>query len=73
MIDENGNIEIVIVENSGKILQSFILKAKRKRLRRLKDIGAYNVIYGFVGGVVVVGANQSSCQTQLSLSCVRLF
>ena len=36
MIDENGNIEIVIVEDNGKILQSFIVKAKRKRLRRLK-------------------------------------
>ena len=33
MIGENGNIEIVIVEDNGKILQSFIVKAKRKRLR----------------------------------------
>ena len=43
MIDENGNIEVVLVENSGEILQSFMLKAKRKRLRRLKDIAAFNV------------------------------
>ena len=43
MIDENGDIENVIVENSGEILQSFMLKAKRKRLRRLKDIAAFNV------------------------------
>ena len=43
MIDDNGNIEIVIVENSGEILQSFTLKAKRKRLRRLKEIAAFNV------------------------------
>ena len=45
MIEENGNIEIVIVEVSGKIFHSFIVKAKRKRLRRLKDIAiaAYNV------------------------------
>ena len=43
MIDENGNIEIVMVEDNGKILQSFTVKAKRKRLRRLKDIAAYNV------------------------------
>ena len=42
MIDENGNIEIVIVEDKWKILQSFIVKAKRKHLRRLKDIAAYN-------------------------------
>ena len=43
MIDDNGNIEIVIIENSGEIIQSFTLKAKRKRLRRLKEIAAFNV------------------------------
>jgi hypothetical protein len=43
MIDENGNIEIIIEEFNEDIFQSFTLKAKRKRLRRLKDIAAYNV------------------------------
>ena len=43
MIDDNGNIEIVLVEDNGKILQSFTVKAKTKCLRRLKDIAAYNV------------------------------
>ena len=43
MIDDNGNIEIVIIENSGEIIQSFTLKVKRKRLRRLKEIAAFNV------------------------------
>ena len=43
MIDENGNIDIIIEEFNEDIFQSFTLKAKRKRLRRLKDIAAYNV------------------------------
>ena len=43
MIDENGNFEVVIVEKSGEIRQSFMLKAKRKRLRRLRDVAAFNV------------------------------
>ena len=37
-IDENGN-----VEDDEYILQSFTLRASRRRLRRLKDIAAYNV------------------------------
>ena len=43
MIDENGNIDIIIEEFNEDIFQSFTLKAKRKRLRRLKDLAAYNV------------------------------
>ena len=43
MIDENGNIEIIIEEFNKDIFQSFTLKAKRKRLRSLKDIAAFNV------------------------------
>jgi len=42
-IDENGNIEIEITENNEYILQSFTVKASRKRLRRLKEVAAYNV------------------------------
>ena len=33
-IDENGNIEIAITEETEDIFQGFIVKAKRKRLRR---------------------------------------
>ena len=36
-IDENGNIEIEITENNDFILQSFTVKASRKKLRRLKE------------------------------------
>ena len=43
MINANGNIEIEVTETIGEIYQSFTLKAKRKRLRRLKDIAANNV------------------------------
>ena len=43
MINANGNIEIEVTETSGEIYQSFTLKAKRKRLRRLKEIAAFNV------------------------------
>ena len=42
-IDENGNVEIILSEDYEYILQSFTLRASRKRLRRLKDITAYNV------------------------------
>ena len=42
-IDENGNIEIEITENNEYILQSFTVKASRKRLKRLKEVAAYNV------------------------------
>ena len=42
-IDENGNIDIEITENNEYVLQSFTLKACRKRLRGLKEVAAYNV------------------------------
>ena len=42
-IDENGNIEIEITENNDFILQSFTVKASRKRFKRLKEVAAYNV------------------------------
>ena len=42
-IDENGNIEIEITENNAYILQSFTVKASRKKLKRLKEVAAYNV------------------------------
>ena len=42
-IDENGNIEIEITENNDYILQSFTVKASRKRFNRLKEAAAYNV------------------------------
>ena len=42
-IDENGNIEIEITENNDFILQSFTVKASRKKLNRLKEVAAYNV------------------------------
>ena len=42
-IDENGSIEIEISEEYGDILQAFTIRASRKRLRRLKEVTAYNV------------------------------
>ena len=42
-IDENGSIEIEISEEHGDILQAFTIRASRKRLRRLKEVAAYNV------------------------------
>ena len=42
-IDENGNVEIVLSEDNEYISQTFTVRASRKRLRRLKDIAAYNV------------------------------
>ena len=42
-IDENGNIEIVITEHKDGMFQGFIVKAKRKRLRRLREIAAFNL------------------------------
>ena len=42
-IDENGKVEIVLTEDNEYILQSFTLGASRRRLKRLKDIAAYNV------------------------------
>ena len=42
-IDENGNLEIGLSENNENIFHSFTIRASRKRLRRLKEIAAYNV------------------------------
>ena len=42
-IGENGNIEIELSESSDELLQAFTLRAKRKKLRCLKDVAAYNV------------------------------
>ena len=43
LILENGSIEIEISEENGDILQAFTIRASRKRLRRLKEVAAYNV------------------------------
>jgi hypothetical protein len=43
LIDDNGNIIIQHDETFPTISQGFKVKAKRKRLRTLKDIAAYNV------------------------------
>ena len=43
IIDENVNLEIGLSENNEYIFQSFTVRASRKRLRRLKEIAAYNV------------------------------
>ena len=43
MINENGDIKISITEENDEILEGFTLKARRERLRRLKDIAAFNV------------------------------
>jgi hypothetical protein len=42
-INENGNIEVEISESNDDILQDFTIRAKRKKIRRLKDVAAYNV------------------------------
>ena len=42
-IDENGNIEIELSESTDELLQAFTIRAKRKKLRSLKDVAAYNV------------------------------
>ena len=43
LIDDNGNITIHYDETCSTLSQGFEVKAKRKRLRKLKDIAAYNV------------------------------
>ena len=43
MIDDNGNMEIMITEESKDMFQGFTVKARRRRLRRLKDISAFNL------------------------------
>jgi hypothetical protein len=42
-IDENGNIEDELSESTDELLQAFTIRAKRKKLRRWKDVAAYNV------------------------------
>ena len=42
-IDENGNIEIELSESTDELLQAFTIRAKRKKLRSLKDVAAYHV------------------------------
>jgi hypothetical protein len=42
-IDENGNIEVELSETTDECLQAFTNRAKRKKLKRLKDVAAYNV------------------------------
>ena len=43
MIDENGNMELMITLDTEDTFTGFKIKAKRKRLRRLKDIAAFNL------------------------------
>ena len=43
MIDDNGNMEIMITLDTEDTFNGFKIKAKRKRIRRLKDIAAFNV------------------------------
>ena len=43
MIDGNGDIEFSITEENHDILEGFTVKARRKRLRTLKYIAAFNV------------------------------
>ena len=42
-IDENGNIMINLYEISSAIYQEFEIKARRRKLRRLEHIAAFNV------------------------------
>ena len=56
-IDENGNIEITITEDTEDIFQGFIVKAKRKRLRRLQDIAAFNLAQHVVSEAEVESLN----------------
>ena len=42
-IDENGNITIYLQDMLPTLLQGFMISGKRKKLRTLKQISAYNV------------------------------
>ena len=42
-IDENGNIEIVLSEDNEHILQSFKVRASRKRLRRYRSLQGWTM------------------------------
>ena len=48
-IDENGNMDIILDEMSATLLQGFTITARRRKLRRLKDISAYKVA-GLISG-----------------------
>ena len=48
-IDENGNIQINLDEISRTLLQGFTITARRRKLRRLKDISAY-IVAGQISG-----------------------
>ena len=43
MIDDNGNMEIIITEDTQDIKQGFTVKARKRRLRRLKEISAFDI------------------------------
>ena len=43
MIDDNGNREIMITEDTKDMFQGFTVKARRRRLRKLKEIAAFNL------------------------------
>ena len=43
IIDDNGNMELMITLDTEDTFNGFKIKAKRKRLRRLKDIAAFNL------------------------------
>jgi hypothetical protein len=43
LIDESGNILMQHDETFPNLAQGFLLTAKRKQLRTLKDVAAYNV------------------------------
>jgi exonuclease I len=60
LIDENGNISIHDATYLN-LSQGFLLKAKRKRLRILKDISAYNVAKYTVSGSDVKVLKISLC------------
>ena len=43
MIDDNGNMDIMITEDTQDMLQGFMVKARKRRLRRLKDMSDINL------------------------------
>ena len=42
-IDDNGNIVVQVDEDYENFIQGFTLKGKRRRLRRLSDLAAFNI------------------------------
>ena len=43
IVDAKGNIGVGNSESFDDMLQAFTIRAKRKNLRRLKDVAAFNV------------------------------